>query len=196
MRNFIIVLHNHPKSEHFAKIAISTAAINDWELEVFDAIDGRYNGHRLFQLEKLKASPITKIKKAFSKPGVVGCFLSHYTLWKKCLSIGEPIAIFEEDVIFQKPPKKEFQFKDILKLEETLEGKDYSTGRWWAGAYAYMITPTGAEKLLKKCETHHVFPADVMLGTNIVDVEFDSDGLVILNADSNIALSTTYHSSF
>jgi GR25 family glycosyltransferase involved in LPS biosynthesis len=35
-----------------------------------------------------------------SRPGVVGCFYSHYSLWEKCVQLGEPIMIFEDDVKF------------------------------------------------------------------------------------------------
>lgn len=35
-----------------------------------------------------------------SRPGVIGCFYSHYSLWKKCVELGEPIMIFEDDVKF------------------------------------------------------------------------------------------------
>ena len=35
-----------------------------------------------------------------SKPGVIGCFYSHYSLWRKCVDLGEPIMIFEDDVKF------------------------------------------------------------------------------------------------
>jgi GR25 family glycosyltransferase involved in LPS biosynthesis len=35
-----------------------------------------------------------------SRPGVVGCFYSHYMLWQKCVELNEPIMIFEDDVKF------------------------------------------------------------------------------------------------
>jgi hypothetical protein len=34
------------------------------------------------------------------RPGVVGCFYSHYGLWKRCVELNEPIMIFEDDVKF------------------------------------------------------------------------------------------------
>lgn len=35
-----------------------------------------------------------------SRPGVIGCFYSHYALWQKCAALNEPIMIFEDDVKF------------------------------------------------------------------------------------------------
>ena len=34
------------------------------------------------------------------RPGVVGCFYSHYTLWQRCVELNKPIMIFEDDVKF------------------------------------------------------------------------------------------------
>jgi hypothetical protein len=34
------------------------------------------------------------------RPGVVGCFYSHYGLWQRCVELNEPIMIFEDDVKF------------------------------------------------------------------------------------------------
>jgi hypothetical protein len=31
------------------------------------------------------------------RPGVLGCFYSHYRLWQKCIDLNEPIFIFEDD---------------------------------------------------------------------------------------------------
>ena len=36
------------------------------------------------------------------RPGVIGCFYSHYRLWQKCIELDEPILVFEDDVIFDK----------------------------------------------------------------------------------------------
>lgn len=32
--------------------------------------------------------------------GSVGCYLSHFTLWKKCIELNEPILIMEDDIDF------------------------------------------------------------------------------------------------
>jgi GR25 family glycosyltransferase involved in LPS biosynthesis len=56
----------------------------------------RDHHYRLVRREKIGESHIGK----FSRPGVIGCFYSHYKLWKKCINIKEPIMIFEDDVKF------------------------------------------------------------------------------------------------
>ena len=70
--------------------------------EIFQAIDGKklnldnnenliYNNNIL-----LKKNMIDKIKGL--KLGEVGCFISHYTVWKKVIKLNKNCLIFEDDV--------------------------------------------------------------------------------------------------
>lgn len=51
--------------------------------------------------------------------GVVGCFLSHYYLWKKCVDLNVPIGILEYDVAFlnQLPNNVLDLFEDYCNLD-------------------------------------------------------------------------------
>lgn len=199
MRSFIIVLENHSKSTTFAEIAINSAREQKWNLEVFKAVDGRQLPINYLDSLQLYPRSNKKFKKQFERPGVVGCFLSHYTLWNKCIEINEPIGIFEEDVIFLAPPLDNFEFSEILKFEKKKLGKNYGTGEWWQGAYAYLITPLAAKKLVSWSLYNGILPADVMLGTEIVDIKFLEKEIVTLNEDSlanNNAMSTTQNLIF
>jgi hypothetical protein len=42
-------------------------------------------------------------KNKAGKPGVMGCFYSHYRLWGKCVELNETIGIFEDDVKVLRP---------------------------------------------------------------------------------------------
>jgi GR25 family glycosyltransferase involved in LPS biosynthesis len=44
--------------------------------------------------------PIGDDEDKMRRPGVVGCFYSHYGLWQRCVELNEPIMIFEDDVKF------------------------------------------------------------------------------------------------
>jgi len=71
--------------------------------EIFQAIDGKklnldnnenliYNNNNIL----LKKNMIDKIKGL--KLGEVGCFISHYTVWKKVIKLNKNCLIFEDDV--------------------------------------------------------------------------------------------------
>tara|TARA_B110000503_G_C7157301_1_gene417893 strand:- start:2782 stop:3504 length:723 start_codon:yes stop_codon:yes gene_type:complete len=53
--------------------------------------------------------------------GVLGCFLSHYFLWKKCVELNIPIGVLEYDAILIKALPKNIllQFNDYLNLDYT-----------------------------------------------------------------------------
>ena len=101
-----------------------------------------------------------------SRPGVVGCFYSHYNLWKKCVDLNEPIMIFEDDVKFyRKYSPVEFEGVLILSLGKSSYMRDPQktylenpTGvpqikKWrnfsMPGASGYAITPDAAKGLIK-----------------------------------------------
>ncbi len=127
------------------------------------------------------------------KPGVIGCFYSHYDLWKKCVDLNETILIFEDDVQI----KRNFipvDFEDVLILSvdfkifrsteefnwvQSLKPFLYSPsgkptaityiGNSIPGTSGYSITPTGARKLLLRYkETYEA--ADFCINSTNVNV--------------------------
>jgi len=187
MKSFVIILKDNPKSEKYGKEAVSSGNQYHWNITKFNGVDGRLTSLAEYKLITNKSHK--KCINLFSKPGVVGCFLSHFTLWQKCLELNEPIAIFEDDVLFLNSPPTELNFIDVVKLDKLKQGKEYIGGQWWEGAHAYILKPTGAKKLINWCKLNGVLPADWMLGTNILNVDFDTDKRVILNPDSQIDLA-------
>jgi GR25 family glycosyltransferase involved in LPS biosynthesis len=183
MNSFVIILDNHHTSEEFGNVALESGNRYHWGVKKFSAIDGRKTSleeHGLFPVKKAG-----KCKDAFLRPGVVGCFLSHYHLWKKCIELNETIGIFEQDIEFKKNNSNTISFTDVLRFDKPAKiGKDYGTGIWWEGAHAYLLTPTGAKKLLDWTHINGAYPADVMLGTNVLDIQFNLDNLIFLNMES------------
>lgn len=121
------------------------------------------------------------------RPGVVGCFYSHYRLWQKCIELNEPILIFEDDVLFE----REFipvEWEEVLLLctgKEAHEHEFYSpklyapTGEPCAvdlpntsmpGAVGYGLTPAGAAKLVEYYKKEYL-PADVALNQFVVRLQ-------------------------
>ena len=186
MNSYIIILKDNLKSEKFGKLAIESAKQLQWNVERFDGVDGRKVNNETFKSMNLFINQENKkCRTSFERPGVRGCFLSHYLLWSKCVEENQNIAIFEDDVIFYKTfPTTSFE--DILKLEKLQQGKKYAAGDWWEGAHAYIISPKGAKKLIDWISKNGILPTDMMLATNILNVEFDETACVKLNPDSQI----------
>lgn len=172
MKSYIIRLLDFPNSVEWANNAYKSAKKHNWDVYFFDGINGQL--HSLAEYNIKINRKHTKSVKAFQRPGTVGCFLSHYHLWKRCLALREPICILEHDVIINKPLILE-RFSNVLKLIKGPETKPTYLGKWWASGAAYCITPDAASKLVRFVELNGAMPADVMLNTGIVDIQFNTD---------------------
>lgn len=115
MKNYIVRVKNNSISEMHAHECIEQAKKFNINLEIFDGVNGlEYE----FHLNKLKIVPRYKFKKG--KPGVFGCFLSHYYLWLDCVKANETFCIVEHDGWFIKPLPDDIEehFTDVLKLDD------------------------------------------------------------------------------
>jgi GR25 family glycosyltransferase involved in LPS biosynthesis len=114
MKYYIIRLKGNEISETHARDCIEQAKKFGIEVNYFDAINGlEYQRH----LDELKISPRYKFKKG--RPGVFGCFLSHFYLWQSCARKNVPFCILEHDGYFIKPLPQNIldTFSEVLKLD-------------------------------------------------------------------------------
>lgn len=143
---------------------------------------------RVLAEKSFKGRPVDEdYKKACSRPGVMGCFHSHYRLWKHCLELNEPILIFEDDVIFERTFIP-VEWKDVLLLAtgKTVHTQDFYSeklykpsgtpaavgfkGKVMPGAVGYGLTPTGATKLTEYYKTIYL-PADNAMNARVVNLQ-------------------------
>jgi GR25 family glycosyltransferase involved in LPS biosynthesis len=142
-----------------------------------------------------------------SRPGVIGCFYSHYNLWKKCITIGEPIMIFEDDVKFYRGyTPVAFDGVLILSLGKSSYLSDpqktyleHPTGlpqaRKWQnfsmpGASGYAITPDAALALTKFYKPYW-YPADNAINQFVVPLQISTYlmGRNTLPEEGNISMT-------
>ena len=144
-----------------------------------------------------------------SRPGVIGCFYSHYNLWKKCIDLGEPIMIFEDDVKFYRGyTPVEFDGVLILSLGKssflTEPQKSYlenpsgrPIARKWQnfsmpGASGYALTPDAALGLVKFYKPYW-YPADNAINQFIAPLQISTYlmGRNTLPEEGNISMTKT-----
>jgi GR25 family glycosyltransferase involved in LPS biosynthesis len=126
------------------------------------------------------------------RPGIAGCFISHYYLWNACVQQGEPIGIFEYDAL-QVRKMPDVEFDDLLYLsawrnfggdsnkyyeERTEPGIwDYiGYDRWgfkncMSGTHAILLKPHAAEELIRTTHDKGWFPVDRFLSSDICHVK-------------------------
>lgn len=175
MKSYIIKLSNFPNSVKWAENAYNSAIKHNWDVEYFEGFNGL--NHTLEEFNLFINPRHRKSKKAFTRPGTVGCLLSHYHLWKKCVLLNQPICILEHDVTIHAAFPK-IEFKDVYKFVIGPETKPTYIGNWWASGAGYCVTPQGANKLVHFAINDGVMPADTMLNTGIVDLFLDNNNIV------------------
>ena len=144
--------------------------------ERFDAIDGRKMTH-----DKLKrlgydtdSNWIDPIHSTHLTSGEVGCFLSHYNLWKKCIELNVPLCILEDDAIITDNLYDDLD--DLLKtynfiylgwreMDKSIPTSDsrfvIPVYPYWA--LAYVITPDAAKVLVNSQIEQNIIPVDEYL---------------------------------
>jgi len=179
MKSYIIYLPQFETSTAWATHALATGLEHAWNVELFAGVDGRTvadnAGWARWGIGINGAN--AKCRDMMERPGVRGCFLSHYRLWQQCLELNQPIGIFEHDIEFLKPFSNK-EFDHVLKLEGFNLKKSRPAGEWYEGARAYILKPDGAQRLIDWVQTNGAIPADVCIGLNVVDIVLQTDKLV------------------
>ena len=121
-----------------------------------------------------------------STPGIIGCFDSHYRLWKKCVELDEPILIFEDDAhIYRNFIPVEWDevlslvFSHKKKMNKYIDYLESPTGVPAACNYkpasmpgnaGYAIKPNAAKKLVKMYKKSFL-PADNAINCHVVKIQ-------------------------
>ena len=168
-KTFVIVLDGHPISEKQYLDCVQSASRYGWKIDRFSA----FYGNRLTDSDWQSIGVRCEVK----KPGVKGCYMSHFHLWLKCISLNEPIVVLEHDAVIQSSWPELKINSAVIKLhnyyrDPTSHKRLHAvTGRWSHSAHAYCLTPEHAGVLIKKAREIGMIPVDVFLGDKIIDVE-------------------------
>ena len=116
IKSFVITKIEDPISERMADNCIKSGKLHNLDIEKFYGIYGNDIDNVLAQ-EKLFLNP--HASKKIKTKGIIGCLLSHYSLWKKCKELNVPIAVFEYDamIINHFPEDILTKFDDYLNLD-------------------------------------------------------------------------------
>jgi GR25 family glycosyltransferase involved in LPS biosynthesis len=192
MKSFIIHLSKIPASVNSALQLQQDLKSIDIDAELFEGTYGS-DAKEIFRKEGRTIHPTSfkggaideRYTHKSNRPGVMGCFYSHYRLWQKCVDLNTAICIFEDDVnIFR--PLNFVEFEDVLILalgavkrrkyihflkdpQGIPKAEEYENSSM-PGAVGYMITPAGAKKLLK-CYKQTFLPSDNAINTSVVDIK-------------------------
>ena len=170
MKNFVITISDIEQSVQTAKRCIVSGRLYGIEIETFDATTPRNtNIYRVMEEEGLSTEGFVEVYSRLEN--CIAAFLSHYSLWKKCIEDDETYTIFEHDAYVVQPISDSLIFNKVVSLGKPSYGKynlpSFGVGplmskRYFPGAHAYRITPAGARALVEQAR-RHARPTDVFL---------------------------------
>lgn len=148
---------------------ISKLNVNFVVQRAFDKDDAKqFHEQKMFYYDTKWEDPLLKRKLTW---GEMGCFLSQYSCWERVADSGIPSIIFEDDVQItnnfglEKFTKEVESFLsrtgEIFYLSHYNVGENGKKYPYWA--CAYILKPSGAEKLLNTDIKHNVIPTDEYL---------------------------------
>lgn len=195
MKSYIICLSNIESSLLSAQRLQSQLEQFDMQSELFE---GSYGDITKKQYESIgrKCHPWgfkgpelpypEDYKIELSTPGVIGCFDSHYRLWKLCADLDEPIIVFEDDADIVRPfisvnwdEVLSLVFSHNKKMQKYIDYLENPTGIPAASNYkqssmpgnaGYAIKPVAARKLVD-CYENTFLPADNAINQHVVKIQ-------------------------
>jgi hypothetical protein len=166
---FVIAIKGNLISEAQLQDCLDSAEKFNWKIDTFWGVDGRTITSDTWKNEGI----FPRLDKpTMGRPGVQGCFLSHFSLWKKCLEINEPIIILEHDAIIQGHWQPLDLKESIIKLHRHYSRKsikiDADSGSWSKSGHAYCLSPRHAKILINFVKTAGAFEVDRIIGDKVI----------------------------
>ena len=228
MKSFIICLSKIESSVSTAKNLKQQLEHYNMNVELFE---GTYGTDAVLVMEQeqrtihpfgikgpnpapISAEEIDKQQRKILVPGVIGCFYSHYRLWKKCIELDETILIFEDDIVLSRPFAP-VEFTDVLvvalghpsKSDRYMsyltdpQGEPRACGypsSSMPGCCGYAIHPHAAKKLVDTY-ANTFLPADNAINQHHVTIQIHNYimGIALVKKDGKKSLTrTTFWSTY
>lgn len=153
----------------------------------FDAVDGHQRAPD-FAADYDYAKRLWLTSGYMPSKGELGCYASHYALWVKCIEMGEPIVVCEDDITLSDEAPRILSFalekaqqygfvrlEDIepggerIQVESSDSGIVYLMKDNYGGTRAYAISPSAAMRLVKH---RWCYPVDCFIGANFIHGQY------------------------
>lgn len=168
-KTFVIAIKDHPISEKQLQDCLDSATKFNWKIKTFWGVNGKTITDDTWKSEGI----FPRLDKpTMHRAGVQGCFLSHWSLWKKCLELNEPIIILEHDAVIQNFWSPIEINEAVIKLHRYYKQKtpkyDDDSGLWSPSGHAYCILPSHATILINFVKEKGAFEVDRIIGDKVL----------------------------
>lgn len=171
MKNYVITIMDSEKSIHAANRCIESGKRFQLNIEKFSAITPKDNLAELMKQHHISIERFQESRFSRTEP-MMAAFISHYSLWKRCIETREEITIFEHDAVIQDPVPPYLLYNGCISLGKPSYGNwkqpkilgvnPLTSKKYFPGAHAYRVNPQGAIKLVQMA-TKFAMPTDVFL---------------------------------
>lgn len=171
MKSYVITIMNLPDSVQSAQRCIDS--MPEYDVQMFDAITPE---KKPLAIAEKKGIPLARFYERYSRvENCVAAFLSHHTLWEKCIEDNVEYQIFEHDAVCVNTLPKSLSYEGCLSLGAPSYGKYITPGvlgvnpltskNYFPGAHAYRLKPIGAKALIDEAKKSAA-PTDLFLNIN------------------------------
>lgn len=159
-QSYVITVASSEKSVEAAKRCKASAEKFGMDCNIYHGFTPNDNIRDKFRRENL--NPI-KFDDQYSRvENCMSAFFSHYSLWKLCVEMNQPITIFEHDAVVVEKIPDFIPFKGCISLGKPSYGKynipkkvgtnPLTSKPYFPGAHAYRLHVSGAKQLILKAK--------------------------------------------
>ena len=158
MKAYVITIKDLDQSVKSAQRCIQSAI--PLKVEMFDAITPKDNPREILEQEGI---PLDTFREKYSYlDNCISAFLSHYSLWKKCVEDNEEYIIFEHDAFVVNTIPEFINYNKVINLGAPSYGSwltprhlgvnPLTSKKYFPGAHAYRLKPKGAKELIARAK--------------------------------------------
>lgn len=171
MKNYVITILENSKSVAAADRCVKSALYCGFEVEKYSAITPQNT--KIYDALHEQGISSNGFKEVYSRlDNCIAAFLSHYSLWKKCVELKEEVTIFEHDAVVTNTIPEFINYKHCISFGKPSYGKfnipadigvnPLTSKKYFPGAHAYRVKPPGAAMLIARAKIV-AKPTDVFL---------------------------------
>jgi len=166
---FVITIEGNEKSEKAARRCIKSGELYGFNIEKFKAVTPRDKPYDMFAAHNL---PPTYFEETYSrKLNCMAAFLSHFSLWERCITTGIKTFVFEHDAILTGEPPMLFNGK-LATFSKPSYGEYVTPSAigvgpltqkpYFGGAHGYVFNREGAWAMVEQAQAT-ARPTDIFL---------------------------------
>jgi len=174
MKHFVITILDNPDSVKAADRCIQTGSSNGLQIEKFRAWTPKDDLQQLMEAEGIREEGF-KDNKYSRQENCMAAFMSHYTLWQKCVELKQEVTIFEHDAVVLNHIPDMMLYDGCINLGKPSYGSwndplrlgvnPLTSKKYFPGAHAYRVNPRGAKRLVAAAK-EFAQPTDIFLNVD------------------------------